>query len=153
MSCNAIHCKVTLKTTKSFKSNTVNGRTNQQSKGGEVHLENNLRMSRSRMNLIRENSRHEIEEPISTRAPSNKRRRRKKTKPANNARLKNRLLVSQNFQSEAAHAGRSRKRARAEGRRSNTLDNNYDNTFLSCSIAIGVSICKTFVILTFYFQI
>ena len=68
----------TLKTIRNFKSNTVNGRTNQQSKGGEAHLENNLRMSRSRMNLIRENSRLGIEEPISIRAPSNKRRRERK---------------------------------------------------------------------------
>ena len=106
------------------------------------------------MNLIRENSRHEIEEPISTRAPSKEKRRQKKTKPANNARHKKTECSSaSNLQSETAHAGRSRKGARTEGRRSNTLDNNYDNTFLSCSITFGVSICKTFVILTFYFQI
>ena len=153
MQCLQYNVKFTLKAIRNSKSNIVNGRTNQQSKGGEVHLENNLRMSRSRMNLIRENSRHEIEEPICTRAPSNKRRRWKKTTQANNARLKRDCSSARNLQSEAASAGTSRKRARAEGRRSNTLDNNYDNTFLSCSIAIGVSICKTFVILTFYFQI
>ena len=69
----------TLKTIRNFKSNAVNGRTNQQSKGGDVHLENNLRMSRSRMNLIRENSPHKKEEPISTRAPSNERKQNQQT--------------------------------------------------------------------------
>ena len=88
MQCLQYNVKFTLKAIRNSKSNIVNGRTNQQSKGGEVHLENNLRMSRSRMNLIRENSRHEIEEPISTRAPSKEKRRQKKTKPANNARHK-----------------------------------------------------------------
>jgi len=65
--------KFSLKAIRNSKSNTVNARTNQQSKGGEVHLENNLRMSR--MNLIRKKPRLEIEGPISIRAPSNKRRR------------------------------------------------------------------------------
>ena len=59
MQCLQYNVKFTLKAIRNFKSNTVNGRTNQQSKGGEVHLENNLRMSRSRMNLIRENSRQD----------------------------------------------------------------------------------------------
>ena len=64
MQCLQYNVKFTLKAIRNSKSNIVNGRTNQQGKGGEVHLENNLRMSRSRMNLIRENSRHEIEEPF-----------------------------------------------------------------------------------------
>ena len=115
MQCLQYNVKFTLKAIRNSKSNIVNGRTNQQSKGGEVRLENNLRMSRSRMNLIRENSRHEIEEHISTGAPSNKRRRRKKTKPANNARLKRDCSSASNLPSEAAHTGRSRKGARAEG--------------------------------------
>ena len=79
MQCLQYNVKFTLKAIRNSKSNTVRGRTNQQSKGGEVHLENNLRMSRSRMNLIRENSRHEIEEPISTRAPSNERKQNQQT--------------------------------------------------------------------------
>ena len=104
MQCLQYNVKFTLKAIRNSKSNIVIGRTNQQSKGGEVHLENNLRMSRSRMNLIRENSRHEILEPICTRDPSNKRRRRKKTKPANNARLKRDCSSASNVQSEVAGA-------------------------------------------------
>ena len=49
--------KFSLKTIRSLKSKTANGRTNQKSKGKEALLEDSLRGLR--MNLIRENSRQD----------------------------------------------------------------------------------------------